>query len=181
MITVTGSVYHHRNAGVYYIWNLTIDKHVYIGSSNDVATRIKAHIYDLQNRRHIRPELQADYNRGHDFRICMFRYPRRFEDLLACEQRCMDSLRSGGWTLYNSAPAYVGSLEKADAEERQRSKAHWEWMMRDPNRAVVHPVISQDRKWSRARSYDIYFVDPMLGFDWPSPDPVWSIERGSTL
>ena len=46
--------------GVYEIW---IDKYFYQGSSNDIESRIKRHLYMLKNNKHVNPKMQAVWNK----------------------------------------------------------------------------------------------------------------------
>lgn len=47
-----------------------VTKKIYIGSSNDVETRYKSHIWALRGNKHNVPDMQEDYNKyGEDYSV----------------------------------------------------------------------------------------------------------------
>jgi len=54
--------------GVYSITNLANGKR-YIGQSRDIQSRIRTHVYSLNNNKHVLKELQEDFNKKDNFKI----------------------------------------------------------------------------------------------------------------
>lgn len=56
--------------GIYYIKNIDNEK-IYIGSTGNLTQRIKTHIFNLRENKHINQDLQEDFNK---YTISSFRF-----------------------------------------------------------------------------------------------------------
>lgn len=97
--TIQEAIEKYKNiSGVYYLIN-SVNRRIYIGSSEDIGYRIKYHLGRLQNNHHQCIELQNDWNKKHEikFRLCKEVIGK---DKQVLEQRMIERLINSG-ILYN--------------------------------------------------------------------------------
>jgi group I intron endonuclease len=75
--------------GIYKIQSIIKPDRIYIGSSKDITSRWKCHLYELKRGTHHSPKLQKHYNKyGSDDLI--FSILHECDDIIDCEQSYLD-------------------------------------------------------------------------------------------
>jgi group I intron endonuclease len=110
-----------KPAGIYVISDNTAGK-AYVDSSGNLPIRLKQHLRNLESRKHGNWKLQKAFCDGNDLQVTVIPM-KDGEDILACEQKLLDSFYDSG-TLYNIAKDAVapnkGMVVSQETREKQR-------------------------------------------------------------
>jgi group I intron endonuclease len=76
--------------GVYKLW---INKHIYIGSSANLNTRLKQHFYTVGNGKHLNCRVQEAFNKYREIDFCILKIIDDPKDLIEWEQFYINKYR----------------------------------------------------------------------------------------
>lgn len=78
-------------------------RRIYVGSSQNVKARLRAHLSNLRRGVHTNPKLQAVYNKRNSLFAGMLEFVSSFSDLISREQFWIDALSASGPQGFNIA------------------------------------------------------------------------------